>query len=363
MVPDQNNRVFCTSLLVPLPKRGSSDVRPIAIPNCFMKRTENILCRKVQSAAVAFLNPTVNEPASSSSPPSSAAPKKSADQKITTGKYNKVTQHSFGLPSGASKAVLRVKSVMELNPSWVSVSIDMKNAFNSVDLDFMFKVWADEIARAPPRSPASDLRCLLPYLNYRYKSEQRLKMLFDGAFYKGQHRSEDEIDVRRGTLQGASLSPLLFNIALASALRVLEERSEDGIFAFQDLVSTSFADDIVIPGDSSTVIRAIEAIVAPLTSAGLNIKYVKVLPHSTDAEKMYSSAFAESVLSKHQGTEAKFELRPPLDTLDYEAQAKAGLSFVGVPVGTDRFVATEVEESVCEAECVEQKERAGERKS
>ncbi|CAL6335073.1 unnamed protein product [Bathycoccus prasinos] len=115
------------------------------------------------SVAVAFLNPTVkekkqdstvNEPATSSSPSSSAAPKKSADQKITTGKYIKVAQYSFGIQSGASKAVLRVKSVMELNPSWVSVSIDMKNVFNSVDLDYMFKVWADEIARAPPRSSA-----------------------------------------------------------------------------------------------------------------------------------------------------------------------------------------------------------------
>jgi hypothetical protein len=163
MVPDQNNRVFCMSLLVPLPKRDSSDVRPIAIPNCFMKRTENILCRKVQSAAVAFLNPTVNEPASSSSPPSSADQKKSADQKITMGKFNKVTQYSFGIPSGSSKAVLRAKSAMELNPSWVSASIDMKNAFNSADLDFMFKVWAEEIAQASSRSSGSDLRCLLPY--------------------------------------------------------------------------------------------------------------------------------------------------------------------------------------------------------
>ena len=163
MVPDQNNIVVCTNLLVPIPKRGSSDVRPIAVPNCLMKRTENILCTKVRRAAVDFLNPTVkekkhdstvNEPAPSSSPPSSAAPKKSADQKITTGKYIKVAQYSFGIQSGASKAVLRVKSVMELNPSWVSVSIDMKNAFNSVDLDYMFKVWADEIARAPPRSSA-----------------------------------------------------------------------------------------------------------------------------------------------------------------------------------------------------------------
>ena len=163
MVPDQNNRVFCTSLLVPLPKRDSSDVRPIAIPNCFMKRTENILCRKVQSAAVAFLNPTVNESATPSSPPSSADQKKSAGQKITTGKFNKVTQYSFGIPSGSSKAVLRAKSAMELNPSWVSASIDMKNAFNSADLDFMFKVWAEEIAQASSRSSGSDLRCLLPY--------------------------------------------------------------------------------------------------------------------------------------------------------------------------------------------------------
>jgi hypothetical protein len=82
----------------------------------------------------------------------------------------------------------------------------------------------------------------------------------------------------------------------------------------------------------------------------LNIKYVKVLPHSIGAEKIYSSAFAESGLSRRQDTGAKFELRPPLDTIDPEEQAHAGLSFVGVPVGTDRFVEIELEKSVCEAE-------------
>ena len=82
-------------------------------------------------------------------------------------------------------------------------------------------------------------------------------MRFDDVFYKGEHRSEDEIDVLRGTLQGLSLRPLLFNILLSKALRFLEESSEDGNFVFEDLFATSFADDILIQNQINTSIQAV----------------------------------------------------------------------------------------------------------
>ena len=73
------------------------------------------------------------------------------------------------------------------------------------------------------------------------------------------------------------MSPLLFNIALSKALQVLEKCPEDENFVFEDLFATMFAGDILIQGETSTVIHTLE----PLASAGLNIKYVKVLPYST----------------------------------------------------------------------------------
>ena len=176
-------------------------------------------------------------------------------------------------------------------------------------------------------------------------------MLKDDKFYKGEHRTEDEIDVLRGTLQGASLSPLLFNTALSKALRVLEERKEDGNFVFEDLFATMFADDVLIQGEPSKVIRALEAMAEPLASAGLNIKYVKVLPHSTAAAGAYSADFSESKLTKQKQIDAKFEMRPPLDAADLAAQVQAGFSYVSVPIGTDRFIAREVKKLVSEAEC------------
>ena len=75
-----------------------------------------------------------------------------------------------------------------------------------------------------------------------------------------------------------------------------------------------------------------------------------MLPHSTAAAAAYSSAFAESDLLQQKQTEAKFQMRPSLDTIDHAAQAQAGFFFVGVPVGTDRFVAREVGKLVSKAE-------------
>ena len=369
MLPDQDNRLFCTSILVPITKkRGSSDLRPIAIPNCFMKRAESVLCASVKRSAVSFLNPTVSERAEvdgdggvddgdgsgRGGDDAECGVDDDGDsdengQKITTGTFNKMAQYSFGIPSGASKAANRVKFTIELNPTWVSAQIDMKNAFNSVDTEFMFQTWHEDFVRAPPGSDGYNLRILLPYISRRYSGTQVLKMPFDSHSYMGKHRTEDEIEVQRGTLQGASLSPLLFNIALSKALRYLEERKEDGAFVFEHLFATMFADDVVIQGEPSTVVRALEDMAKRLAPAGLNIKFVKVLPHSGAAEEAYNSAFSQSTLSL-QESETTYELLPPLDTSDPEAQVRSGLTYVGVPIGTDRFVMGAVEGIVDEAE-------------
>ena len=74
---------------------------------------------------------------------------------------------------------------------------------------------------------------------------------------------------------------------------------------FEKLFATCFADDIMIQGEPATVIRSLEGMVAPLESAGLNIKYVKVLPHSAAVADAYSLAFSKSELSKQKQTEAK----------------------------------------------------------
>jgi len=72
----------------------------------------------------------------------------------------------------------------------VSATIDIRNAFNSVNMDYMFQTWADDTAQAPPDSAVSRLRRLLPYLNYPYNSKQHLKMRFDGIHYKGQLQTD-----------------------------------------------------------------------------------------------------------------------------------------------------------------------------
>ena len=119
---------------------------------------------------------------------------------------------------------------------------------------------------------------------------------------------------------------------------------------FEKLFATCFADDIMIQGEPATVIRSLEGMVAPLESAGLNIKYVKVLPHSAAVADAYSLAFSKSELSKQKQTEAKFELVSPLDAEDLAAQVQAGLTYVGIPIGTDSFVKSDVRKRVVEAE-------------
>ena len=109
------------------------------------------------------------------------------------------------------------------------------------------------------------MRCLLPYLNYRYTSNQILKMIFEDRYFHGEHMTDDEIEVQRGTLQGASLSPLLFNIALRRVFRVLEQRDDNGCFVYEDCFATMFADDVLLQGDPSTVFNALEALVEPLS--------------------------------------------------------------------------------------------------
>jgi hypothetical protein len=163
--PSQNNGLYCTSILVPIAKPGASktgriaisDVRPIAVPNCIFKRVENMLCHLVKTSAVKFLNPTVI---------------------VKDDSYNKITQNSFGIKAGSSKASRRVNDIMKIQSDWVTVQIDCKNAFGSVDIDHMYQCWA-EIAQSPADSTMSELKILLPYVESRYDSKQILKMYFD----------------------------------------------------------------------------------------------------------------------------------------------------------------------------------------
>ena len=91
------------------------------------------------------------------------------------------------------------------------------------------------------------------------------------------------------------MSPLLFNIALSKALRVLGERTESGSFVFEELFATMFADDLLVQEEPRTVIRALEALVLPLAAAGLDIK---VLPHCSAAALACAMVISDSELSE-----------------------------------------------------------------
>ncbi|CAL6338590.1 unnamed protein product [Bathycoccus prasinos] len=97
-----------------------------------------------------------------------------------------------------------------------------------------------------------------------------------------------------------------------SALRVLETSSDKDNLMFKDLDVTMYADDIVFQ---------------PLAGAGLEIKFVKVLPHSAEAATAYESAFSDSSFanpgppkedpeSSLGGGKFEFDVYPPLDGPD-----------------------------------------------
>ena len=73
-----------------------------------------------------------------------------------------------------------------------------------------------------------------------------------------------------------------------SALRFLET-------CFEDLLVTMFADD-VFQGSLTTVVGALESVIKPLGDAGLEIKFVKVLPHSAEAHGAYKVALESAGL-------------------------------------------------------------------
>ena len=368
--PDPDDRLFNTSTLIPIPKcKGkkaleSHQIRPVAVPNALHKRGENWLVQRIRPEAVKFLNPR---------------------HETETGDFVRRAQYSFGIRSGCSITALRIKSIIEANPDWCTIQLDFSNAFNSVDMEHIFRVLR-EIAESTPGSVEYGLRDILPYLESVYSHDQFLKMHLNSMSWKGEHIDCNEIRICRGVLQGAPLSPLVFNLALSSATRILDGKDDAGNFIYAELLASLFADDMVLQGCPSTILNALDALLVPLSQAGLSIKFVKVLPHSAKARESFLEAISDSRFSectpalrtkagenvhkdsveaelyRNRSLQDLFRITvsdqidgpdeyclPAIDTQDISKQVCAGLKIVGIPVGNDAFIRKKADEYVEEA--------------
>ena len=98
-IPEALQPYFYGARLIPLPKKEKGDVRPIAICTIFHKIISSAIMLNIKSSLMCFFSPV---------------------------------QFSVGIEGGAESVVHRVRKRLHLHPDHVLVSLDLKNAFNSV---------------------------------------------------------------------------------------------------------------------------------------------------------------------------------------------------------------------------------------
>ena len=166
----------------------------------------------------------------------------------------------YGVP-GASEALPRMVEKALLNPDWIAVSLDVENAFNSIEHDVLLKA----VIKAAEDDPS--LRVLARHAFNMYANGVPFKVTFTCPVDVTKQLA---FQIERGVIQGSASGSVLFILAVN---RLLETFRVD--FPATRVNLFPYSDDHTMAGLVDNVLLAFPAIRDAFRRGGLNLKAPK----------------------------------------------------------------------------------------
>jgi hypothetical protein len=169
-------------------------------------------------------------------------------------------QVGVGIPSGI-EAMYHAVSLFALNAEideaeLAILKVDVKNAFNSIWRDAVYRDLMDEARKDP------ELRQLVLYMQAAYGKPTEL------------HCGEAVLKSSQGMQQGDPLGPLFFAISFTLAVRKAFQKVE-AVTGEAPPLNASFLDDLVVGGRLESMEMTIRALAIELAKIGLDLNLLK----------------------------------------------------------------------------------------
>ncbi|CAI5928976.1 unnamed protein product [Closterium sp. NIES-65] len=207
---------WTSSSLVALEKPGGG-VRPIAVGEVFPRLLARCLAVDYHDAIIRHLKPK--------------------------------GQFGAGARNGAETVIHGVRAALKANPTWGVLQIDVKNAFNSVCRQALFK----ELVKGP-------FVGMTPFLRTLYGSPSPLLYRADATRHT--------LWSRTGVRQGDPLGPFLYALAQQPALEAVKA-------AHRDVFLCSYADDTYLLGELDAIGAAFPSLCKELQGIDLEVSQKK----------------------------------------------------------------------------------------
>jgi hypothetical protein len=202
--------------------------------------------------------------------------------------YLKPKQLGFGTRSGCEVAVHPVRSYLTNYPAEVFLKIDVKNTFNSVELERDSRLLMVN----------NKIPLIYPYLWQCYSF--LLYLIYNGSLIYSQV----------GCQQGDPLGPAIFSLSIHPTIEKLSSQ-----------LNVWYLDDGALGGSAESVLKDLETIIVEFEKIGLSLNYSR----------------CELFLSRHVSEERKIDILRKFESLspDIRKTSAEDLSLLGSPLFED----------------------------
>ena len=206
-----------------------------------------------------------------------------------------------GKKGGTDELVNLLVVARRLNPGHALLSVDVRNAFNTINAQLLL----DAAARVPG---------IAPYVELFFGQPQRRVM------YGVSGRDKLDVRAEEGGAQGNPLTPPLY--AAGQEAIVAPCMAPHDV----DVLRAAYADNTYMHGDFPKAIAAYDAIVPALAAGGMHLGKKELLISRELSREEQDACDARGITVRHDG-----------------------IMVVGVPVGTDEYVRTTASAKITEA--------------